>query len=147
MTFIAMALLLGGCNIVYKQNIQQGNVLEEDDLEQLEVGMTRRQVSILLGSPAIQSPFHADRWDYVNSFARRGGDPVRRTLTVEFENDRVARFSGNYLDDAGIAGSSVDELNIIDPNTNQPVLPPRNLDRDDTPDPANPNPVEPPQTP
>ncbi len=123
---IPLLLLLAaltGCNIVHKQNIQQGNVVDEDDLAELQIGMTKRQVEVLLGSPALRNPFHADRWDYINTFAARGGKMERRTLTVEFENDRVSSFHGSYLDDQSITGEDLRDLNIIDPNTNQPVLP------------------------
>jgi len=130
-----------GCNVIHKQNVQQGNVLEREDMEQLETGMTKRQVMVLLGSPAIQSPFHSDRWDYINSFARRGGKAEQRTLTVEFENDQVIDFHGNYLDDARIAGAEIEELEIIDPNTNQPVLPRRGDNDDDNPLPDSDNPA------
>lgn len=127
---LIMAVLMTGCNVVYKQNIQQGNVLDREDLDRLETGMTKRQVMVLLGSPAIQSPFHSDRWDYINSFAARGGKAERRTLTVEFEDDRVVDFAGSYLRDAAMAGTDPEDLDIIDPNTNQPVLPPTELDDD-----------------
>jgi len=128
---IAIALaLLSGCNVVYKQNIQQGNVLDREDLDRLETGMTKRQVAVLLGTPAVQSPFHADRWDYINSFARRGGEADRRTLTIEFEDDRVVDFSGSYIQDPAMAGTDPEDLEIIDPNTNQPVLPPTELGED-----------------
>ncbi|MEX2500694.1 MAG: outer membrane protein assembly factor BamE [Wenzhouxiangellaceae bacterium] len=126
--FLLLVLLVTGCNVVYKQNIQQGNVLDREDMDRLETGMTKRQVMVLLGTPAVQSPFHANRWDYINSFAPRGGKAERRTLTIEFENDRVVDFSGSYLEDPRIAGTDLEDLEIIDPNTNQPVLPPRDLD-------------------
>lgn len=86
--------LATGCNIIYKQNIQQGNALEQEDLDQLELGMSKNQVAFLLGTPAIQDPFHHDRWDYFSSFARRGGDPVRRLVTLEFENDTLTFMRG-----------------------------------------------------
>jgi outer membrane protein assembly factor BamE len=139
---LTAAALLSGCNVVYKQNIQQGNVLDREDLDRLETGMTKRQVTVLLGSPAVRSPFHSDRWDYINSFAARGGKAERRTLTIEFENDRVVDFGGSYLQDPGIAGTDPEDLNIIDPNTNQPVLPPRNIE-DDTPVPTPTTPNDP----
>ncbi|NKI34812.1 outer membrane protein assembly factor BamE [Wenzhouxiangella sp. XN79A] len=140
LTLLALALLVAGCNLIYKQNIPQGNVLDEDDMEQLEVGLTKRQVEVLLGTPAVRSPFHEDRWDYINSFARGGRDPERRTLTVVFEDDRVVDFFGSYLDASGIAGTDPEDLEIIDPDDNQPVLPrrPREIEDDEpvpTPDP------------
>ena len=133
---LVAAVLLAGCNIVYKQNIQQGNALDEDALEQLENGMTKRQVLVLLGSPAVQSPFHEDRWDYVNSFARRGGDAERLSLTIQFENDRVVDYHGSFLEQSTIAGTAIDELEIIDPNSNQPVLPRRRDDEEPLDDPV-----------
>lgn len=90
----ACLVLTSGCNIIYKQNVQQGNALEQEDLDQLEIGMTRNQVSFLLGTPAIQDPFHHDRWDYVSTFSRRGGEPVRRLVTLRFEDDRLAEMYG-----------------------------------------------------
>ena len=135
---VACALALAGCNVVYKQNITQGNVIDREDLERLETGMTKRQVRVLLGSPAVTSPFHGDRWDYVNSLARRGGNAEQRTLTIRFEDDRVVDFEGNYLENAKIAGEEIEELEIIDPNTNQPVLPP--TDTGDSPIPTSQDP-------
>jgi outer membrane protein assembly factor BamE (lipoprotein component of BamABCDE complex) len=87
-------VLTTGCNLIYKMNIQQGNALEQEDLDQLELGMNKNQVSFLLGTPAVQDPFHQDRWDYVSSFSRRGGDPVRRLVTLEFENDTLQSMTG-----------------------------------------------------
>lgn len=136
---VALALLSSGCGVVYKQHIQQGNVLDREDLDRLEEGMSKRQVQVLLGSPAVTSPFHADRWDYINSFARRGGKAERRTLTIVFENDRVVGYEGSYLDDAEMAGTEIENLEIIDPNTNQPVLPPGEFDDGPLPDPTDPD--------
>jgi len=90
----ASFLLATGCNIIYKQNIQQGNALEQEDLDQLELGMSKNQVAFLLGTPAIQDPFHHNRWDYLSSFARRGGDPVRRLVTLKFEDDTLTYMKG-----------------------------------------------------
>lgn len=101
---LALVLSLGlasGCNLIYKQNIQQGNALEQEDLDQLRLGMTMNQVAYLLGTPAIQDPFHHDRWDYLSSYSRRGGEPTRRTVTLLFENSQLVSMSGVKLDGAG----------------------------------------------
>ena len=90
----ASLMLASGCNIIYKQNIQQGNSLEQEDLDQLELGMSKNQVAFLLGTPAINDPFHRDRWDYLSSFARRGGDPVRRLVTLKFDDDTLTSMTG-----------------------------------------------------
>jgi outer membrane protein assembly factor BamE (lipoprotein component of BamABCDE complex) len=84
---MAALILTGGCKLIYKQNVQQGNAHEQEDLDQLEMGMTKKQVAYLLGTPAVHDPFHQDRWDYISMLSRRGGEPVSRLVTLTFEND------------------------------------------------------------
>lgn len=116
---LALSTLSGGCKLIYKQNVQQGNALEQEDLDQVELGMSKKQVSFLLGTPAIADPFHQDRWDYISSFARRGGEPVRRLVTLRFENDQLVLTDGigdskggdiKALDDAEAAVAKVDNI-------------------------------------
>ena len=45
---IAALTLNTGCKLIYKQNVQQGNAHEQEDLDQVELGMTKKQVSYLL---------------------------------------------------------------------------------------------------
>ena len=45
----------------------QGNIYTAEDLEKLQQGMTKDQVKFVLGTPLINDPFHAKRWDYYNS--------------------------------------------------------------------------------
>ena len=91
---LLVLLIHSGCNLLYKQNVQQGNAMDQDDLDQLEIGMTRNQVTFLLGTPAVRDPFHFDRWDYVQTFSRRGGERITRMITLHFENDRVVSMEG-----------------------------------------------------
>lgn len=92
---ILLALLTcSSCGLIYKQNIQQGNALEEEDLQQLYIGMNKRQVLFVLGSPSIQDPFEQQRWDYVQTYSRRGEPMVQRTVTLTFENDLLAEIIG-----------------------------------------------------
>lgn len=87
---LALAVLLAGC--VYRIDVQQGNLLDEEVVEQVEVGMTRSQVQFLLGTPMVEDTFHDQRWDYPYYFVRGREDEVRsRWLVVYFDGDRVAR--------------------------------------------------------
>ncbi|MEM9301283.1 MAG: outer membrane protein assembly factor BamE [Pseudomonadota bacterium] len=92
---LAAVLLLGGCNFIYKIDIQQGNVLDQRLVDELRPGMTKRQVSLILGTPAINSPFRQDRWDYISTFDRRGERITRTVLTLSFEEDRLVRIEGD----------------------------------------------------
>jgi outer membrane protein assembly factor BamE len=93
-----IALLTAGCGILYKQPIYQGNLLEKDSVDQLQAGMSRQQVMLLLGSPSISDPFHHDRWDYTAS-QRTGrlGRTEIKNLTLYFEGDTLARWEGDYF--------------------------------------------------
>jgi len=82
------------CGLIYKQNIQQGNALEQEDLDELYIGMNKRQVSFVLGSPAIHDPFHQQRWDYIQTYSRRGGKMTQRTVTLRFEEDLLVEIIG-----------------------------------------------------
>jgi outer membrane protein assembly factor BamE len=82
---------------VYRINIQQGNVITQEMVDQLRVGMNKRQVQFVLGSPLLTDPFHAQRWDYVYLF-EPGSDrklkPSEQHLTLIFEDDKVVSISG-----------------------------------------------------
>lgn len=93
-SLILVCLTGTGCNLIYKQNIQQGNALEQDDLDELYIGMNQRQVLFVLGTPSVKDPFHQNRWDYVQTFSRRGNPMITRTVTLKFENDLLAEIVG-----------------------------------------------------
>lgn len=84
------SLLSAGC--VYRQDIQQGNFLDDKKIAQVKPGMTQEQVQFLLGTAQIQDPFHPDRWDYLYYLDSQENerDAVRR-LTVFFTGSIVSR--------------------------------------------------------
>ena len=88
---LAVAMLaLAAC--VYRIDIQQGNLLDEDVIDQVELGMTRSQVQFLLGTPMISDSFHQDRWDYTYYFRRgRSRQIDQRWFIVFFEDEEVVR--------------------------------------------------------
>ncbi len=93
---IAAGLCLGAC--IYRIDIQQGNLLEESVIEQVQIGMTRSQVQFLLGSPMVEDSFHQNRWDYTYYFQHgRSKDIERRWFVVYFDNDRVASLDRNAV--------------------------------------------------
>jgi outer membrane protein assembly factor BamE (lipoprotein component of BamABCDE complex) len=92
-SFIASCcLLLSGCGIVYKMEINQGNYVTQDMVEKLREGQTRQQVKFILGTPTTESVFHADRWDYNFSLERRGSKITSHQLTVLFDGDKLKKW-------------------------------------------------------
>ena len=86
---LCSTLATAGC--VYRASISQGNLISEEDLDQVALDMTRSQVRFLLGTPLIDDPFHADRWDYVY-YLKVGREEAsfERWVSIFFENDRVS---------------------------------------------------------
>jgi outer membrane protein assembly factor BamE len=81
----------------YRPDIQQGNFISQEMLDQLKVGQTRDQVRFLLGTPMLMDMFHADRWDYPFYLARGNGELTTSRVTIYFKNDAVERFEGGNL--------------------------------------------------
>ena len=91
--FIA-ALLVSGCGLIYTLDVQQGNYVTQDVAAKLKVGMTKAEVRQLLGTPLLVDAFHQNRWDYYFSNVKSGKAENRTRLSVFFENDKVASFTG-----------------------------------------------------
>jgi outer membrane protein assembly factor BamE len=82
--------LLTAC--AYRPDITQGNFLEEEDVGQVEIGMTRSQVRYVLGTPMLRDPFRSDRWDYHYVLdTRHAHRKVRRDLTILFDEQGRVR--------------------------------------------------------
>ena len=88
---------LAGCGVIYKVDTQQGNLFDKATVESLQQGMSKRQVLLVMGSPAVISPFNQDRWDYVSTIRRGRNTMETKDLTLYFENDLLARIDGDYF--------------------------------------------------
>ncbi|MEZ5673390.1 MAG: outer membrane protein assembly factor BamE [Thiotrichaceae bacterium] len=84
---IIASSLLSSCAI-YRLDIQQGNVITQEMLDQVEVGMTEQKIIFLLGSPILIDPFHPQRWEYVYSTHPGGKQPSQRHITLFFNSDK-----------------------------------------------------------
>lgn len=110
---LSISLLTAGCGIIYKQPIYQGNLLEKTAIDQLQAGMSKQQVQVLIGTPSIEDPFHQNRWDYTSTQrVDRLGTTSRKNLTLWFENDALTKWEGDYFaeQDEEIAKASVKQF-------------------------------------
>ncbi len=94
-------VLLGACGFVgfpgvYKIDVEQGNIISQELVDQLKPGMSRRQVRFVLGTPLAEDPFNPDRWDY--PYVKRNGQTVlsKSHLTLRFEGDSLVAVEGDY---------------------------------------------------
>lgn len=95
------ACFLSGCGAlgfpgVYRIDVEQGNLVEQEMVDQLQPGMSRRQVRFILGTPLVEDPFNASRWDYPYVI-RNGEDIIREAqMTVYFDGDSLVDVEGDY---------------------------------------------------
>lgn len=100
--FGLLALSLGACGFVgfpgvYTIDVEQGNIVTQELADQLQPGMSRRQVRFILGTPLVEDTFNQDRWDY--PYVKRNGRDILEqfSMTVVFEGDSLSEVTGDYL--------------------------------------------------
>lgn len=89
--------LLSGCVFpnVYKIDIQQGNIVTQEMLNQLKEGMNQRQVLYIMGTPALTNPYKKKRWDYIYTLEQDDKLTSRYLISLFFdENFRYAKYTG-----------------------------------------------------
>lgn len=80
---------------VYRIDIQQGNDVTQEMINQLKPNMTKSQVTYVMGTPLLIDTFHPNRWDYIYSFHPGNGNREQRQITLFFENDLLAYVKGD----------------------------------------------------
>jgi len=87
------ALIMAGCPFpprIYRINVEQGNILEEDNVQRIRLGMTKTEVQAILGTSLLPHLFRADRWDYYYSFfSGATGKRREKHLVLIFKKDRL----------------------------------------------------------
>jgi outer membrane protein assembly factor BamE len=97
----SLCALISACSLfqfpgVHKIKVQQGNIITQEMVDQLQPGMTRRQVRFVLGTPLLEVTFNADRWDYVNRVREPDGEVTQKRFSVFFNGDMLIATSGDW---------------------------------------------------
>jgi outer membrane protein assembly factor BamE len=90
-TFFFLIFSLSGCTslydtFVYQIDITQGNYIEDEKLDQINLGMSQEQVIFILGSPMLIDEFDSSKWYYIR-YIKPGGEPIQQEQVVfTFDN-------------------------------------------------------------
>ena len=99
LTFVAVSACTSVPRFIneYMIDIQQGNVLTQDMVSQLRLGLTRDQVRFILGTPVLTDMFHANRWDYIYSLRKGNSSEIEiRKFSTFFDADgKLVRVAGD----------------------------------------------------
>ncbi|MGB3727091.1 MAG: outer membrane protein assembly factor BamE [Glaciecola sp.] len=84
---------------IYRIDVPQGNFLEQKDVNQLRVQMTKEQVRFVLGNPVVEDSFNNDTWYYIYDMKRgmsKRGEDFRKELILRFEKGQLVSFEGDF---------------------------------------------------
>ncbi|MEH6445289.1 MAG: outer membrane protein assembly factor BamE [Oceanospirillaceae bacterium] len=95
---ITAVMLMSGCTQfpgVYKLDIPQGNIITQEQVNQLQPGMTPRQVQFIMGTPIVEDTFNNNRWDYIYTMKKADQTPTLSRVTVLFTNGVLSNIQGD----------------------------------------------------
>jgi outer membrane protein assembly factor BamE len=117
-TYLA-SLFLTAC--VYKIDVQQGNIVTQEMIDQLRPSMNKRQVRFVMGTPLLVDPFQPERWDYIYSNQPGGEERVQKRITLLFENDGLVGLQGDFRPSG---------MPVVEPSADRTVIvPKRDIDK------------------
>ncbi len=82
---------------IYRADIHQGNIIEQEMINRLKPGMNKRQVRHIMGSPLLIDTFHQERWDYFYSLKQDGELRERKRISLFFTGEKLARLEGDLV--------------------------------------------------
>lgn len=88
---LAITLLLSGC--VHKMNVQQGNIIEQDKVNQLHTGMSEEEIKSLMGTPVLINTFRDNRVNYIYTNKPGYGAGTEKMVTLLFQDGRLKDIS------------------------------------------------------
>tara|TARA_Y100001968_G_scaffold222252_1_gene205034 strand:- start:329 stop:658 length:330 start_codon:yes stop_codon:yes gene_type:complete len=90
---------IASCSLpkTYEVVIAQGNLVDQEMIDKLEVGMTESQVKFVMGSPLISDTFYPNRWDYFTSVTQGSETFTEQKITLYFEENKLARWEGDVI--------------------------------------------------
>lgn len=109
----------------YKDDIEQGSVLDRFTINQLKVGMSQIQVQDLIGSPSIIDPFHSNQWHYINHSTRHEKDDIHYRLILSFSNSQLSKIDTigiESLPDLSDTEKALEEKRIADEKAAEEAL-------------------------
>lgn len=75
--------------------VKQGNLLPQNNIARLKIGMSKENAGILMGTSLISPMFNNDRWDYAYTLRKGNGMMFVKNLSLYFVHDRLVKVQQN----------------------------------------------------
>ena len=88
---IIISLLIFSCSNtrLYEVTITQGTVFSQDDLDKLEIGMTKDQVNFVMGQPSFENFFEKNVWNYIYKITTGDEVNVEKKVKIIFDDQNL----------------------------------------------------------
>ncbi len=96
LTLTSCSTIMNNLPGVYTLDIQQGNIINQEMIDQLRPKMTKRQVLYIMGSSMLVDVFHQKRWDYLYSEQPGGELRKQKRLSLFFEGEELIGVQGDF---------------------------------------------------
>lgn len=121
----AAVTVFNGC--AYRADLNQGNFIEQEAVDQLRQGMTPEQVRFILGTPMLSDSFDSSRWYYTQTTRKGWSKTEVKNLIITFQGGALYDVTGDYakpanfyagvtdlqkIDTADLIGSGSDDTNV-----------------------------------
>lgn len=74
---------------IHKVTVQQGNIVSQEMVDKLQIGMTKTQVQYILGTALVIDTFDPSRWDYYFTKVDSNNNKTKQQLILRFNQDNT----------------------------------------------------------
>tara|TARA_Y100001935_G_C17249278_1_gene480096 strand:- start:969 stop:1280 length:312 start_codon:yes stop_codon:yes gene_type:complete len=88
---LIISLILLSCSnaSIYRVSITQGTVFKQEDIDRLEIGMTKDQVIYVIGQPSFENFFEINVWNYFYQIKTGETIELERRLKLYFDDKNL----------------------------------------------------------
>ncbi|MAI02946.1 MAG: outer membrane assembly protein BamE [Gammaproteobacteria bacterium] len=88
---LIISLIMISCSntSIYRVSITQGTVFKQEDINKLEVGMTKDQVIYVMGQPSFENFFEKNVWNYFYQIKSGETVDLERRLKLFFDDENL----------------------------------------------------------
>lgn len=97
--------------------LDQGRLLEDAAFQRLDIGLSRKQVTYLLGKPSSSSPFMDNKWDYL--YFNNTNRKEIKIVSVFFKNEKVFEITINNKPYKKLGSKKVNQEALTDAPINK----------------------------
>ena len=76
-------------------DIEQGNIISPQEINQLRIGMDEFEVKDILGTPVLVNIFTKNQVYYIFSLKKADGSHIEKHLTLFFQDGRLSHIKKN----------------------------------------------------